>query len=104
MDDIIGDVRQALEEHNTAASQALADSTEAWHITSSRNFSQLSWNIREHITMAENMSDRVEQTLTQVCNFEVTTFWCITFYFSIESKLQRGTCLLKLYLKKLFPI
>lgn len=68
VDDIIGDVRQALEEHNTAASQALADSIEAWHITSSRNFSQLSGNIREHITMAENVSDRVEQTLKQVCN------------------------------------
>ena len=74
MDAIIGDVRRALEEHNTAASEALADSTEAWQITKNRNFSQYSANIHEHIKMAENMSDHVEQTLTRVCNFTVKMF------------------------------
>lgn len=73
---IIGDVRQALEEYSTAASQALTRSTEAWRNTMERNFTQYSWNITEHTRMAENMSAHVEETLTRVYNLTVNMFWC----------------------------
>jgi len=66
VDVIIGDIRQALEEYNAAASQALTHSTEAWRKTTERNFTQYSWNITEHTRMAENISAHVEQTLTRI--------------------------------------
>lgn len=76
VDVIIGDIRQALEEYNAAASQALTHSTEAWRKTTERNFTQYSWNITEHTRMAENISAHVEQTLTRVFSLNVNMFWC----------------------------
>ena len=73
MDTVIGDVRNALEEHNSAASKVQTDSTEALHQTMNRNFSQYSWNISQNTWMAENMSALAEQTLRRVCNFTVNT-------------------------------
>ena len=66
MDVIIGDVRDALEEYNAAAAQALTHSTEAWLKTMERNFTQYYWNITEHTRIAENISAHVEETLTRV--------------------------------------
>lgn len=79
MDVIIGDVRQALEEYNAAAAQALSHSTEAWQKTMERNFTQYSWNITEQTKMAENISSRVEETLTRVNNCKTVNNYVLVY-------------------------
>ena len=66
VDDIIGDVRTALNEYNAAALQILADSNEALDLTRERNFSQYSSNITDNTQMTENASVYAEEMLRRV--------------------------------------
>ena len=79
VDVIIGDVRQALEEYNAAAVQALTHSTEAWQKTMERNFTQYSRNITERTRMAENISAHVEETLTRVNNCKTVNNYVLLY-------------------------